>query len=154
MIKLCKCCYSYQDDLQNDFFCRKPRCLLFLEECWINCFIRYAIKRSMIITFNQEFIAFNEPILLFLFNWCLIFLLNFPFKQNIYQNIILKMKMQKTSLKDLKILIFLTFYFLVLTFHWVNIIECWKLIQIVEAVTFAIALRRLLLFLDMLWYDS
>ena len=66
------------DGLQNDFFCRKPRCLLFLEECWINCFIRYAIKRSMIITFNQEFTAFNEPMFLFLFNWCLIFCLNFP----------------------------------------------------------------------------
>ena len=66
------------DGLQNDFFCRKPRCLLFLEECWIDCFIRYAIKRSMIITFNQEFIAFNEPMFLFLFNWCLIFCLNFP----------------------------------------------------------------------------
>ena len=37
------------------------------EDCWINCFIRYAIKRSMIITFNQEFTAFNEPIDLFLF---------------------------------------------------------------------------------------
>ena len=67
------------DGLQNDFFCRKSRCLLFLEECWFNCFIGYAIKRSMIITFNQEFIAFNEPIFLYLFNWCLIFCLNFPF---------------------------------------------------------------------------
>ena len=66
------------DGLQNDFFCRKPRCLLFLEECWMNCFIRHAIKRSMIMTFNQEFTAFNEPMFLFLFNWCLIFCLNFP----------------------------------------------------------------------------
>ena len=66
------------DGLQNDFFCRKPRCLLFLEECWINCFIRCAIKRSMLVTFNQEFTAFNEPMFLFLFTWCLIFCLNFP----------------------------------------------------------------------------
>ena len=65
------------DGLQNDFFCRKPRCLLFSEECWINCFIRYGIRRSMIITFSQEFIAFNEPMFLFLSKWCLIFCLNF-----------------------------------------------------------------------------
>ena len=49
------------------------------EDCWINCFIRSAIKRSTIITFNQEFIAFNEPMVLFLFSWCLIFCLTFPF---------------------------------------------------------------------------
>ena len=36
-----------------------------------------------------------------------------------------------------------------INFPLVNIIEYWKLIQIVEAVTFAIALRWLLLFLDM-----
>ena len=65
------------DGLQNDFFCRKPRCLLFSEECWMNCFIRYGIRRSMIITFSQEFIAFNEPMFLFLSKWCLIFCLNF-----------------------------------------------------------------------------
>ena len=44
----------------------------------LNCFICYAIKWSMIITFSQEFIAFNEPIFLFSFNWCLIFYLTSP----------------------------------------------------------------------------
>ena len=45
-----------------------------------------------------------------------------------YQNIILKMKIEKASLKDLKILVFLAFYFLILTFYQANI-ERWKLIQ-------------------------
>ena len=95
------------DGLQNHFFCSKPRCLCF-EDCWINCFIRSAIKRSMIITFNQEFIAFNKPMILFLFSWCLIFCLTFPFHLTFSF---------PYFIERLKILIFFTFYFLVLTFY-------------------------------------
>ena len=59
--------------------------------------------------------------------------------------------MEKTSLKDLKILTFFDVLLASINFllSKVNMIEYRKLIQIVEAVTFVIALRRVLLFLDM-----
>ena len=43
-----------------------PNLVVFcFEECWIDSFIPYAIKRSMIKTSNQEFIILNKPIIYF-----------------------------------------------------------------------------------------
>ena len=67
VIKLCKCRYSYRGWFIK-WFLLSQTSLSFVFSRVLNCFIRYAIKRSMIITLNQEFIAFNEPMVLFLFN--------------------------------------------------------------------------------------
>ena len=62
------------------------------------------IKKS-----NQEFITLNEPMIYFYLIDVIFFVHTGPCYQCIYQNIILKIKMEKASLEDLKILIFHSF---------------------------------------------
>ena len=54
----------------------------------------------MIKTSNRRFITFTESVIYFSVNWCLIFCLYFPSYPSTYQNIILKMKMEKGSLEN------------------------------------------------------
>ena len=57
--------------------------------------------------------------------------------------------MEETSFEYLKILSFLVFHFLILTFYQANTIRLCKLTKSVEALAFAIVLWLLLLFLEM-----
>ena len=56
--------YIYRDGLRKDFFCRKPRCLLFWR-ILNRSFICYRIKRFMVKTSSQEFITFNKSMIYF-----------------------------------------------------------------------------------------
>ena len=61
--------------------------------------------------------------------------------------------MEKASLEDLKILIFLAFYYLILNFYQAKVnTENWS--KNVKAVIFVIVLKQLVLFLVMPWHGS